>query len=100
MSNTSCKLDSLAISLTKLSAAAPVSLSSINLLQNDELSFEISPGTESGRILSFPGKGIPIIQPDGHANSRGSLYIKVNVKIPKSITEEERNLYRELDKFY
>ena len=65
-----------------------------------ELNFEVIPGTESGRVLSFTGKGIPIIQPDGRSNSRGTLYIKVNVKIPKNISEEERNLYRELDKFY
>lgn len=62
------------------------------------LNFEVSPGTESGRVLSFPGKGIPIIRPDGHANSRGALFVKINVKIPKNISEEQRNLYQELEK--
>lgn len=63
-----------------------------------EINLDISPGTESGRTLSFPGKGIPIIQGDGSSHSRGSLYAKVNVIVPKLITEEQRRLYEELSR--
>ena len=63
-----------------------------------ELNFDISPGTESGRVLNFPGKGIPIIQQDGNSPTRGSLYIKINVTVPRNITEEQKRLYQELDR--
>lgn len=62
------------------------------------LDIDIPTGCESGKVLSYPGKGIPIIHNGVQTNSRGTLYVKVNVKIPKSISEQERKIYQELEK--
>ena len=63
-----------------------------------ELNFDVLPGTESGKIVSFPGKGIPVIQPDGNSNTRGSLYVRLNIEIPRNISQEQRYLYQQLEK--
>ena len=60
------------------------------------LSVDVNPGCESGKVFSFPGKGIPILLNNGTNSGRGSLYVKVNVKIPKNLTEEEKELYLQL----
>lgn len=65
-----------------------------------EMAFDIHPGCESGKVLTFHEKGVPILRQNGQSNSRGSLYIKINIKIPKKISDEEKNLYQQLDKFY
>lgn len=63
------------------------------------LTLDINPGCESGKVFSFPGRGIPILLNNGTNSGRGTLYVKVNVKIPKNITEEQRVIYQELSKF-
>jgi molecular chaperone DnaJ len=63
------------------------------------LTLDINPGCESGKVFSFPGRGIPILLNNGTNSGRGTLYVKVNVKIPKNITEEQRAIYQELSKF-
>jgi molecular chaperone DnaJ len=69
-------------------------------LLDGQVQLDVSPGCESGKVFSFHGKGTPIISNNQTSNSRGTLYVKVNVKIPKSITEEERKLYTDLNRFY
>jgi DnaJ-class molecular chaperone len=62
------------------------------------LTLDINPGCDSGKVFSFPGKGTPIIHGGVQTNSRGTLYVKMNVKIPKSLSEEERRIYQQLEK--
>jgi molecular chaperone DnaJ len=62
------------------------------------LTLDINPGCESGKVFSFPGKGIPILLNNGTNSGRGALYVKVNVKIPKNLTEEQKALYLQLSK--
>ncbi len=57
---------------------------------------EITPGCESGKVITLPGQGIPVLGNDGNNYGSGSLYIKVNVEIPKNITEEEREIFNRL----
>ncbi len=54
----------------------------------------IAPGTESGKILKVPGKGIPHFAGLG----RGSMNIEVQFKIPKKLTQEQRELLQKLQK--
>lgn len=63
------------------------------------LTLDINPGCESGKVFSFPGRGIPILLNNGTNSGRGTLYVKVNVKIPKNPTEEQKALYLQLSKF-
>jgi molecular chaperone DnaJ len=64
-----------------------------------KLNIEIQPGCESGRIFTFAGKGTPILNPNGNSYGNGSLYVKINVKIPKKISDNEKNIYEKLKEF-
>jgi molecular chaperone DnaJ len=63
-----------------------------------ELKFNIEPGCESGKVYNFSGKGIPNIGQDGRSYGNGNMFVKVNVTIPKVISEEAKNLFEELKK--
>lgn len=71
----------------------------ISTLEGDFV-IDVNSGCESGRVFSYPGKGTPIIINGSPTNSRGTLYVKVNVKIPRMISEEERKIYQDLNRFY
>ena len=58
---------------------------------DEEIKVDIPEGTQSGDIIKINGKGYK----DGKG-SRGDLLAKVNIMIPKTITEEEKNIYRKL----
>jgi molecular chaperone DnaJ len=64
-----------------------------------KLNIEINPGCESGKVFTFPGKGTPILNQNGNVYGNGSLYIKVNVKIPKKLSENEKVIYQKLQEF-
>ena len=53
---------------------------------------EIPQGTQPGEILSLPGQGMPSLR----GSRRGDLLIKTMVKIPKKLTQRQREL---LDEF-
>lgn len=63
----------------------------IKNLDGKKISLTIPEGTESGKILRLRNLGM--IKEDG---SRGDLFIKVHVTIPKNLTEEEKNLFKKL----
>ncbi len=52
-----------------------------------EIPITIDPGTESGRTIRITGKGVPDIN-----FGTGDLFVKVDIKIPKTITEEEKEI--------
>ena len=52
-----------------------------------EVLITIDPGTESGRTIRVMGKGVPDIN-----YGTGDLFVKVDIKIPKTITEEEKEI--------
>ncbi len=54
----------------------------------------IAPGTESGKIVKVPGKGIPHFSGLG----RGNMNIEVQFKLPKKLTQEQRELLEKLQK--
>jgi molecular chaperone DnaJ len=49
----------------------------------------VPPGTRSGTVLRVPGRGLP--EPGGRA--RGDLCVSVAVRIPRSLSDRERQLY-------
>lgn len=57
----------------------------ISTLESD-VKIEIERGTQSGKTLRLRGKGLPYIN---HNNKRGDLIVKINVVIPKNLSEEE-----------
>lgn len=58
---------------------------------DEEIKINIPEGTQSGDVIKIEGKGYK----DGKG-SRGNLIAKVNIMIPKKLSEEEKNIYRKL----
>jgi molecular chaperone DnaJ len=53
--------------------------------------YTIGEGTQTGTTFSLKGRGVPIV----NSNRRGDLYFTVNVEIPKSLNEKQKELLRE-----
>ena len=53
----------------------------------------IPPETQNGRSFRLSGKGMPRLGP---SQARGSLYATVQVSIPTKLSEEQRELFRQL----
>ena len=53
---------------------------------------KITEGTQTGTVIKIKGKGIPKLRGGG----RGDLYAKLNVEIPKKLTETQRELLKKL----
>ena len=63
------------------------------------IDINVEPGTESGHVYQFTGKGVPVLQPDGTSRGRGSLFVEVVVEIPKKLTDKQKKLFVELKKY-
>ncbi|MBQ9624585.1 MAG: molecular chaperone DnaJ [Clostridia bacterium] len=59
-----------------------------------DVKYKIEEGTQSGTVYKLKNKGIKHLR----GNGKGSLYIKVNVVIPKKLTEKQKELIKEFDK--
>ncbi len=57
------------------------------------LAVRIPPEMQSGRALRLAGQGMPV---PGKPKERGDLYVKVRVKLPTGLSDEERALFRDL----
>jgi curved DNA-binding protein len=53
----------------------------------------IPPGTQPGQTFRLAGQGMPQIKAP---QSRGDLYVRAKIKIPRSLTAEQRDLYQKL----
>jgi len=58
-----------------------------------DIKFTSAPGTSHGKILRIQGKGIPDINRKG---LMGDLFIKINIKIPKTVNDQERKILNDL----
>ncbi len=58
-----------------------------------EASLEIPPGTQPGKILLLPGKGMPRLR---NPEKRGDLHIHVDVEVPRNLSERQRALLEQL----
>ncbi|MBW2065190.1 MAG: J domain-containing protein [Deltaproteobacteria bacterium] len=57
----------------------------------EEVTITIPPGTQSGQKLRLKGKGMP--NPRG---ANGDLYTVVQIKVPKRISQREKEMFQEL----
>ena len=62
--------------------------------EDEDYELEIPDGTQPEDILTLPGYGMPALQ----KNRRGDLFVKINVKIPKKLTQHQRDLLEEFAK--
>jgi curved DNA-binding protein len=54
---------------------------------------KVAPQTQNGARVKLKGKGFPVYKKEG---SFGDLYVTYNVKLPTSLTEEQRVLFEQL----
>ena len=63
--------------------------------ESKTLRLKLPPGTQSGQRFRLRGHGFPTV---GKPDERGDLYATVDVQIPKTLTEKQKELYEELRK--
>jgi molecular chaperone DnaJ len=56
---------------------------------------EVHAATPAGHIFQIAGEGLPHLQ---HPDSRGKLYVRVEVEVPAKLTDEEKRLLHEFAK--
>jgi curved DNA-binding protein len=58
-----------------------------------QVKIKIKPGTQNGTLLRLKGKGFPVYN---QANQHGDLFVKVNLQLPENLTDQEKELFRQL----
>ena len=76
----------------KLSEAVLGTSISVSTLDDRKLSLKIPPGTRSGTKMRMPGHGLPHMK----GNKKGDLYVKIQVKLPRQLTDEQKKLIEKL----
>lgn len=75
------------ISFVQASLGAEIDIPSLE----DEIKHVIPEGTQTGTVFKFKNKGIPNVRGYG----RGDQYVKVVVKVPTKLTENQRELLKQ-----
>ncbi|MES2734211.1 MAG: DnaJ C-terminal domain-containing protein [Bacteroidota bacterium] len=57
------------------------------------MNIDIAKGTDSGKVLRLKGLGMPVYD---KADEFGNLYVKINIRVPKDLSEQEIELFRKL----
>jgi molecular chaperone DnaJ len=65
----------------------------IRTIDGETISLAIPPGTQVGGVLRVVGKGVPSLG----QSSRGNMFVRVLMDVPKRPTQEEKDLLAQLD---
>ena len=57
-----------------------------------KISLKIPPGTQSGKVFRFKGKGVP----DANGRGKGDLVVEIRVVTPQKLDGKQRHLFEEL----
>lgn len=60
-----------------------------------EVQLTVPPESDSGKTFRLKGLGMPKL---GNPNKRGALYVTLQIQVPKDLTVEEKNKFKELQK--
>ena len=60
-----------------------------------QVKLKVRPGTQNGAMVRLKGKGFPVYKQEG---SFGDLLVTYHITIPISLTEHQKDLFRELQK--
>ena len=60
-----------------------------------QVRMKVAPGTQNGSRAKLKGKGFPVYKKEG---SFGDLYVTYQVKLPTTLTDEQRALFEQLAK--
>lgn len=58
-----------------------------------KVKYQIAEGTQSGTVFRLKGKGVQMLR----RNARGDMYVKVNVVVPKNLSQKQKALLREFE---
>lgn len=58
-----------------------------------DIKVDIPEGTDSGKVLRLKGLGMPVY---GQPEQFGNLYVAIQVRLPKNLTEAQKVLFRQL----
>ncbi|RQP10214.1 MAG: J domain-containing protein [Chryseobacterium sp.] len=59
-----------------------------------KVNLKVKPETQNGTTVRLKGKGFPVYKSDAH----GDLFITYTVKLPTNLTDEQRELFRQIQK--
>ena len=76
----------------KLSEAVLGTSISVTTLDGKKLSLKIPPGTRPGTKMRMPGHGLPHMK----SSKKGDLFVKIQVKLPRKLTDEQKKLIEKL----
>ena len=76
----------------KLSEAILGVTVSVPTIDDKQLSLKIPPGTKHGTKMRLSGHGLPEMK----KGQKGNLYVRIQIKIPKSLTKEQQELVEKL----
>ncbi len=76
----------------KLSEAVLGTRISVPTLDDKQLSLKIPPGIKPGTKMRMSGHGLPHMK----GNKKGDLYVKIQVKLPRQLTDEQKKLIEKL----
>ena len=76
----------------KLSEALLGATVSVPMVEGGEVSLKVPGGTQPKTKLRIRGRGLP----DMKGNSRGDLFVRVGVALPKTLSDEQRNVVEKL----
>jgi len=62
---------------------------------NGKVKLKVNPGTQNGTKIRLKGKGFPVYKKEGEA---GDLYVTFEVKLPTSLSDQQKALFTELSK--
>lgn len=66
----------------------------VPVIDGGSMALQVPEGTESGRILKVPGKGLPHFARLG----RGTMFVELEIKVPKKLSQEQKDLLSRLKK--
>lgn len=64
----------------------------VDTLDARQIKVKIPAATQNGKVLRIRGEGVPYLNSPDH---RGDLYLKIQVVVPKKLTNQGRNLLKE-----
>ncbi|HEY0069691.1 MAG TPA: J domain-containing protein [Chloroflexia bacterium] len=66
-------------------------------LKGTKLALKVPAGTQNGRSFRLGGQGMPHLK---HPDKRGDLYARMEVQLPDQLSDQEKQLFTELDRIY
>ena len=67
-----------------------------NILTGGEFKLAVPPGTDPGKIFRLAGKGVP----EFNSDFRGDLLVRISLKVPRNITEEQSEFLKKYKKIF